>query len=227
MGKKKVARRSKVKPFIKVVNYSHLLPTRYQLELESLKGSVSAETFKEPTQRSDSKKAIKKAFEERYAKGQNRWCMLDFTWVYEGLAGFEVCGAIGRRGAGGGEEGYGRGVAVRKTVCTAQLSSGAYALAMPAPYRAVHPDRSVGRRDGRKTLDRGRRKRISLTYSLHQTPLLSSSFIPIPPIFRSIARTIDHVFLSDGRTMSWDASGLGILGSECRVFSRFIGHNEL
>ena len=75
MGKKKVARRSKVKPFIKVVNYSHLLPTRYQLELESLKGSVTAETFKEPTQRSDSKKAIKKAFEERYSKGQNRWCM--------------------------------------------------------------------------------------------------------------------------------------------------------
>lgn len=74
MGKKKVARRSKVKPFIKVVNYAHLLPTRYQLELESLKGSVTNDTFKEPTQREDSKKAIKKAFEERYAKGTNRWC---------------------------------------------------------------------------------------------------------------------------------------------------------
>jgi hypothetical protein len=44
-------------PFIKVVNYAHLLPTRYQLELESLKGSVSSDTFKEPTQREDSKKA--------------------------------------------------------------------------------------------------------------------------------------------------------------------------
>ncbi|WVW80942.1 hypothetical protein I302_102933 [Kwoniella bestiolae CBS 10118] len=73
MGKKRIARRSKVKPFIKVVNYAHLLPTRYQLELESLKGSVSSETFKEPTQREDAKKAIKKAFEERYAKGNNRW----------------------------------------------------------------------------------------------------------------------------------------------------------
>ncbi|WWC72495.1 uncharacterized protein I206_106457 [Kwoniella pini CBS 10737] len=73
MGKKRIARRSKVKPFIKVINYSHLLPTRYQLELESLKGSVSNETFKEPTQREDAKKAIKKAFEERYAKGNNRW----------------------------------------------------------------------------------------------------------------------------------------------------------
>ncbi|WVN89602.1 uncharacterized protein L203_104829 [Cryptococcus depauperatus CBS 7841] len=73
MGKKRIARRSKVKPFIKVINYAHLLPTRYALELESLKGSVSSETFKEPTQREESKKAIKKALEERYQKGQNRW----------------------------------------------------------------------------------------------------------------------------------------------------------
>ncbi|WVO17528.1 hypothetical protein L204_105223 [Cryptococcus depauperatus] len=56
-----------------VINYAHLLPTRYALELESLKGSVSSETFKEPTQREESKKAIKKALEERYQKGQNRW----------------------------------------------------------------------------------------------------------------------------------------------------------
>lgn len=80
MGKKKVAKRSKVKPFIKVVNYAHLLPTRYMLELESLKGSVSNDTFKEPTQREVAKKAIKKAFEERYAKGSNRWCEWTPTW---------------------------------------------------------------------------------------------------------------------------------------------------
>lgn len=84
MGKKKLSRRSKVKPFIKVVNYSHLLPTRYMLELENLKGSVNGETFKEPTQREESKKAIKKAFEERYAKGNNRWC----TCI---LAGSRIC----------------------------------------------------------------------------------------------------------------------------------------
>lgn len=73
MGKKKVAKRSKVKPFIKVVNYSHLLPTRYVLELEGLKGAVTPDTFKEPTQREDAKKSIKKTFEERYSKGSNRW----------------------------------------------------------------------------------------------------------------------------------------------------------
>jgi hypothetical protein len=42
-----------------------------------LKGSVSSETFKEPTQREDAKKAIKQHFEERYAKGANRWCKFD------------------------------------------------------------------------------------------------------------------------------------------------------
>lgn len=56
-----------------VVNYSHLFPTRYALELESLKGSVSNDTFKEPSQREDAKKNIKKLFEERYTTGKNKW----------------------------------------------------------------------------------------------------------------------------------------------------------
>ncbi|KAG2205346.1 hypothetical protein INT46_011033 [Mucor plumbeus] len=73
MGKKKTAKRSKVKPFVKIVNYNHMMPTRYGLELEQIKGTVSAETFKEPTQREDSKKVIKKLFEERYQTGKNKW----------------------------------------------------------------------------------------------------------------------------------------------------------
>lgn len=58
---------------VQVVNYSHLFPTRYALELEGLKGTVSSETFKEPSQREDSKKNIKKLLEERYATGKNKW----------------------------------------------------------------------------------------------------------------------------------------------------------
>jgi large subunit ribosomal protein L27e len=73
MGKKKLETRSKVKPFIKVVNYTHLFPTRYALELEGLKGTVSTDTFKEPSQREDSKKTIKKLLEERYVTGKNKW----------------------------------------------------------------------------------------------------------------------------------------------------------
>ena len=86
MGAKKLARRSKIKPFIKVcgvhsscvyhvqvINYNHLFPTRYALELEGLKGVVSNDTFKEVSQREEAKKVIKKLFEERYQSGKNRW----------------------------------------------------------------------------------------------------------------------------------------------------------
>jgi large subunit ribosomal protein L27e len=73
MSKDRQAKRSKVKPFIKVVNYNHLMPTRYNLELEGLKGVVTADTFKEVSQREDAKKTVKKAFEERYQSGKNRW----------------------------------------------------------------------------------------------------------------------------------------------------------
>ena len=59
--------------YVQVVNYSHLFPTRYAFELEGLKGTVSSETFKEPSQREDAKKNIKKQLEERYQSGKNKW----------------------------------------------------------------------------------------------------------------------------------------------------------
>ena len=43
------------------------------VELETLKGTVTSETFKEPSQREDSKKNIKKLLEERYTTGKNKW----------------------------------------------------------------------------------------------------------------------------------------------------------
>lgn len=73
MSKTRQEKRSKVKPFIKVINYNHLMPTRYTLELEGLKGVVSGETFKEVSQREDAKKTVKKVLEERYTSGKNRW----------------------------------------------------------------------------------------------------------------------------------------------------------
>lgn len=57
---------------VQAINYNHLLPTRYALELESLKGVVAPETFKEVSGREDAKKAIKKQFEERYLSGKNK-----------------------------------------------------------------------------------------------------------------------------------------------------------
>jgi large subunit ribosomal protein L27e len=73
MGKKRLEKRSKVKPFIKLINYNHIMPTRYTLELEGLKGVISNDTFKEVSQREEAKKNVKKALEERYQSGKNRW----------------------------------------------------------------------------------------------------------------------------------------------------------
>jgi large subunit ribosomal protein L27e len=73
MSKARQTKRSKVKPFIKVVNYNHLMPTRYTLELEGLKGVVTNETFSEVSQREEAKKTVKKTLEERYQSGKNKW----------------------------------------------------------------------------------------------------------------------------------------------------------
>lgn len=73
MGPKKTAKRSKVKPFIKVVNYNHLMPTRYSLDVEAFKASVTSEALEEPSQREEAKKVVKKSFEERYQAGKNKW----------------------------------------------------------------------------------------------------------------------------------------------------------
>ena len=49
------------------------MPTRYTLELEGLKGVVSGDTFKEVGQREEAKKTVKRALDERYQSGKNRW----------------------------------------------------------------------------------------------------------------------------------------------------------
>lgn len=73
MSKARQAKRSKIKPFIKIINYNHLMPTRYTLELEGLKGVVTHDTFKEVSQREEVKKTVKKSLEERYTTGKNKW----------------------------------------------------------------------------------------------------------------------------------------------------------
>jgi large subunit ribosomal protein L27e len=82
MGKKRIAKRSKVKPFIKLINYNHLMPTRYALEgIEQLKTQIGNEGLKEVSQREEAKKAVKKSFEEKYQVCiQNRRVGLFLVW---------------------------------------------------------------------------------------------------------------------------------------------------
>ena len=67
------------------------MPTRYTLELEGLKGVVSNDTFSEVSQREEAKKQVKKALEERYVSGKNRWF---FTPLSEYLDIIAKTGAI-------------------------------------------------------------------------------------------------------------------------------------
>merc|ERR1712072_1260879 len=41
MAKKKIKMRSKIKPFLKVVNYNHLMPTRYSVDLSFDKANLN------------------------------------------------------------------------------------------------------------------------------------------------------------------------------------------
>merc|ERR1739848_648427 len=41
MSKKKVKQRSKVKPFLKVVNYNHMMPTRYSVDIAWTKPALT------------------------------------------------------------------------------------------------------------------------------------------------------------------------------------------
>lgn len=73
LGAKKTALRSRVKPFVKVVNYNHLMPTRYTLDIESFKAAVTSEALEEVSSRQEAKKAVKVALEEKHQAGKNKW----------------------------------------------------------------------------------------------------------------------------------------------------------
>merc|ERR1712168_1623019 len=74
MGKKKVMKRSKVKPFIRVVNLKHVCPTRYTAsDIAFDKANINKETLKDPSKRKKARMMAKAKLEERYKSGKNRW----------------------------------------------------------------------------------------------------------------------------------------------------------
>ncbi|RZC32165.1 Ribosomal L27e domain containing protein [Asbolus verrucosus] len=72
MGKGKIHKRSKIKPFVKVLNYNHLMPTRYSVDLTSdLK--ITPKDLKDPMKRKKVRFQTRVKFEERYKSGKNKW----------------------------------------------------------------------------------------------------------------------------------------------------------
>jgi large subunit ribosomal protein L27e len=66
MSQKKVERRTKVKPFVKLVNYNHLMPTRYLISSEiDLKTVVSEDKLANKESRKSMKREVRKLFQEK------------------------------------------------------------------------------------------------------------------------------------------------------------------
>lgn len=69
---KKTAKKSRVKAFVKLVNYQHIMPTRYTLDVD-LKDVVSIDALQSKDKKVTALKETKKRFEERFKTGKNRW----------------------------------------------------------------------------------------------------------------------------------------------------------
>merc|ERR1711964_918034 len=63
MSQKKLKKKSKIKPFVKCVNFTHMMPTRYTVDLD-LQRIVTPEKLEED--RRDVAKTVKTLFEGRY-----------------------------------------------------------------------------------------------------------------------------------------------------------------
>ena len=78
-GKKKIAKRSKIKCFVKVYNYNHLMPIRYSVDIPLNKTVVNKDVFRGPALKRKAQREAKVKFEERYktsarTNGSSRSC---------------------------------------------------------------------------------------------------------------------------------------------------------
>merc|ERR1712167_96014 len=80
--KKLVQRRSCIKTFVKIVNYTHVMPTRYSVEnqmVKTLKGNLTADTFTDQTAKKKFLKATRTVFEDKYKERDGQ------RWLFEKL----------------------------------------------------------------------------------------------------------------------------------------------
>ena len=73
MSKKQLSRRTKIKTFVKVVNYNHLMPTRYSIDVSVDKTVVNKENLKDPAAKRKARREVKSKLEDRLKTGKNKW----------------------------------------------------------------------------------------------------------------------------------------------------------
>lgn len=62
-----------MKTFIKTVNYQHLMPTRYTLDVDLKAAGVGPESLESRDKKVETQKKLKEVLEEKFKSGQNRW----------------------------------------------------------------------------------------------------------------------------------------------------------
>ena len=73
MSKRMIKLRSKVKPFLKVVNYNLRMPTWYTMGIGFDKANLNKETLKDPMKKKKAQFQVRTKFEERYKSDKNKW----------------------------------------------------------------------------------------------------------------------------------------------------------
>lgn len=71
MSKRTISKRTRVKPFVKVVNVTHVMPTRFTMDMD-LRGVVNASSLQAARRRS-TRVAVRKQFEDRHRAGKSQW----------------------------------------------------------------------------------------------------------------------------------------------------------
>mmetsp|Transcript_7219 Transcript_7219/g.15261 ORF Transcript_7219/g.15261 Transcript_7219/m.15261 type:complete len:148 (-) Transcript_7219:33-476(-) len=67
MSKKKITKRTKVKPFVKYANYNHIMPTRYNVPAELSPSTICTDQQMDtPDGRKEARKFAKSLFQEKF-----------------------------------------------------------------------------------------------------------------------------------------------------------------
>lgn len=72
MNKRKIKNRSRVKAFVKVINYNHIMPTRYSIDVD-LKNVVNLDVATDAAKRKNACSVVGKKLEEKYKNGGSKW----------------------------------------------------------------------------------------------------------------------------------------------------------
>ncbi|BHF64611.1 hypothetical protein AAHC03_04992 [Spirometra sp. Aus1] len=73
MGKKRIDNRSKIKPFIKLVNYNHLMPTRHAVNIPFNTAVINKNCLADKPKKRVALLDAKLKLQQRYRSNENPW----------------------------------------------------------------------------------------------------------------------------------------------------------